>query len=73
MSKKALKIINIFVVLYLLVGQLVGAIIFYSSGSTAVGHASLFLFVIFALVYWQYGLDYFEVDIFKRKNKSKEE
>ncbi|HLR76896.1 MAG TPA: hypothetical protein VK106_04500 [Balneolaceae bacterium] len=68
-NKKSLRVINIFVIFYFIVAPLLGAIIFSLNGISGMGIVLAIIFILSCLLYWFYGIDYFEVDWFKKKER----
>lgn len=65
-GKKALKILNILVVFFCLVIPLLLSISYFAKNEIGIGMTFAGIFVVAGLLYWIYGIDFFEVNWSKK-------
>jgi|GEM_PF-2559159 len=65
-GKKALKILNILVVFFCIVIPLLMSVSYFAKNEIGIGMTFAGMFVVAGLLYWIYGIDFFEVNWLKK-------
>lgn len=61
-KSKTAKTLHIYFIISFIIGPILWAAICYWVGESAWGHVSVGMFFFWSILYWFYGIDYFQVD-----------
>ncbi len=70
-GKKALKILNIVVVFLFIIIPLLLSISYFAKNEMGIGMTFAGMFIVAGLLYWLYGVDFFEVSWLKKSKPDK--